>query len=124
MILVTGKIGYRRLQVENLIERGLGAGHALGEFLHSRTYSLEGFSASHCVGTQSSRLSGNRLVAKVLRRMLGFCRGRIVWTCIEFVHEEVDLVTAQEFRDNAEAPFVERRGDCLEISHEYFVLGF
>ncbi len=44
--------------------------------------------------------------------------GGIVWACIEFFHEEVDLITAEEFRDNAEAPFLERGGDCFEISHE------
>ena len=50
--------------------------------------------------------------------MLVFVLGGIVWACIEFFHEEVDLISAEEFRDNAEAPFLERGGDCLEISHE------
>ena len=112
------------LEIENLIERGLGSGHAMGEFFRPRTYSLEGFSPSHCVGTQSSGLTGNRLVAKVLRRMPGFRWRRIVRAGIEFCHQEVDLVTAQELRDNAEAPFIERGGNGLEvgleIGHVYF----
>ena len=102
VILMTGEIGYRRLEIENLIERGLGSGDAPGEFFHPRTYSLEGFSSSHCVSTQSSGLTGNWLVAKVLSCMLGFRRGGVVRAGVEFCHEEVDLFTAQEFRDNAE----------------------
>ena len=117
VILMPGKIGHRRLQVENLIERGLGSGHAPGKFFDPRTYPVERFSSSHCVRTQSSRLSGNRLITKVLRRMPGFRYGGIVRAGIEFCHQEVDLVTAQKFRDNAEPPFLERSGDCLEISH-------
>ena len=108
VILMPGQIGYRRLEIENLIERGLGSGDALGEFFHPRGDSLEGFFSSHCVRTQSSGLTGNRLVAKVLRRMLGFRWGGIIRAGIEFCHEEVDLLTAQKFRDNAEAPFIER----------------
>jgi hypothetical protein len=68
------------------------------------------------------RIFGNWLIAKVLRRMLGFPWGGIVWAGIEFCHEEVDLFMAEEFRDNAEAPFLERGGDCFEISHEYTFL--
>ena len=124
VILMPGQIGYRRLEIEDLIERGLGSGDALGERFHPRTYPLEGFSSSHRVSTQSSGLTGNRLVAKVLRRMLGFRRRGIVRAGIEFCHEEVDLFTAQKFRDNAEAPFIERGGDCFKISHECSVLLF
>ena len=112
LIMMPGKIDYRRLEIENLIERCLGSCDALGEFFDPRIYSLEGFSSSHCVSTQSSGLTGNRLVAKVPRRMLGFRYGGIVWAGIEFCHEEVDLLTAQKFRDNAEAPFIQRDGDC------------
>ena len=36
VILMPGKIAYRRLDIEDLIERGLGSGHALGEFFHPR----------------------------------------------------------------------------------------
>jgi hypothetical protein len=39
-------------------------------------------------------LTGNWLVAKVPRRMLGSRCGRIVWAGIEFFHEKVDLFTA------------------------------
>ena len=106
VILMEGKTGYRSLEIEDLIERGLGSGDSLGERFHPRTYSLEGFFSSHCGRTKSSRLIGNWLVAKVPRRMLGSRCGRIVWACIEFFHEEVDLITAQEFRDNAKAPFL------------------
>ena len=119
VILMEGKIGYRGLEINNLIERGLGSGDSLGKFFHPRTYSLEGFFSSHCGRTQSSRLTGNWLIAKVPRRMLGSRCGRIVGACIEFCHEEVDLITAQKFRDNAKAPFIQRGGDCFEISHEY-----
>ena len=98
MILMKGKIGYRSLEIEDLIERGLGSGDSLGERFHPRTYSLEGFFSSQ------SRF--------VLRVGLG-------GACFEICHEEVDLFTAEEFRDYAEAPFLERGGDCLEISHEY-----
>ncbi len=65
-------IDYRSLEIEDLIELGLGSGESLGEFFHARTYSLEGFFSSHYARTQRSGLTGNRLVAKVLRRMLGF----------------------------------------------------
>ena len=34
VILMTGKIGYRSLEILDLIERGLGSGDALGEFFH------------------------------------------------------------------------------------------
>ena len=95
VILMTGEIGCRRLGIENLIERGFGSGDSLGERFYPRTYSLEGFFSSRCVGTQSSGLAGNRLVAKVARRMLGFRWRGIVWAGIEFFHEEVDLFTAQ-----------------------------
>ena len=115
VILMTGEIGCRRLGIENLIERGFGSGDSLGERFYPRTYSLEGFFSSRCVGTQSSGLAGNRLVAKVARRMLGFRWRGIVWAGIEFFHEEVDLFTAQKFRDNAEASFIERGGDCCKI---------
>ena len=118
VILMKGKIDYRGLEIEDLIERGLGSGDSLGEGFHARTYSLEGFFSSHYAKTQRSRLTGNRLVAKVPRRMLGFRWEGIVWAGIEFFHEEVDLFTAQKFRDNADAPFLERGGDCFVISHE------
>ena len=49
--------------------------------------------------------------------MLGSRRGFGVWAGIEFFHEEVDLIAAQEVRDNAEAPFLERGGDCVKVSH-------
>ena len=116
VILMTGEIGCRRLGIENLIERGFGSGDSLGERFYPRTYSLEGFFSSRCVSTPSSGLAG-WLIAKVPRRMLGFSWRGIVWACIELFHEEVDLFTAQKFRDNAEAPFLERGGDCFEISH-------
>ncbi len=41
---------------------------------------------------------------------------------LEICHEGVDLFTAQKFRDNAEAPFLERGGYRLEIGHEYSFL--
>ena len=41
--LMNGKIDYRSLVIEDLIERGLGCGDSLGERFHARTYSLEGF---------------------------------------------------------------------------------
>ncbi len=119
VILMKGKTDYRSLEIEDLIEHGLGSGDSLGERFHPRTYSLKGFFSSHYARTQRSRLTGNRLVAKVPRRMLGFRWGGIVWAGIEFCHEEVDLFTAEKFRDNAEAPFLERGGDCFEISHKY-----
>ncbi len=122
VILMKGKTDYRRLEIENLIERGLGSGDSLGKRFHARTYSLEGFFSSHYARTQRSRLTGNWPITKVLRRMLGFRWEGIVWACIEFFHEEVDLFTAEEFRDNAEAPFIERGGDCCKISHEYTCL--
>ena len=78
--------------------------------------------ALSCVDMIAPRIFGNWLIAKVLRRMLGFPWGGIVWAGIEFCHEEVDLFMAEEFRDNAEAPFLERGGDCFEISHEYTFL--
>ena len=34
VILMPGIIGYRRLLIENLIERGLGSGDPLGERFH------------------------------------------------------------------------------------------
>ena len=84
VILMKGKIGYRSLEIEDLIERGLGSGESLGERFHPRANSLEGFFSSHCVRTQNSRLTGNWLIAKVPRRMLGFRWQGIVWACIEF----------------------------------------
>lgn len=122
MILMKGKTDYRSLEIEDLIERGLGSGDSLGKRFHARTYSLDGFFSSHYTRTQRSGLTGNRLIAKVLRRMPGFRWWGIVWAGIEFFHEEVDLFTAEEFRDNAEAPSIERGGDCFEISHEYPLL--
>ena len=122
MILMKGKTDYRSLEIEDLIERGLGSGDSLGKRFHARTYSLDGFFSSHYARTQRSGLTGNRLIAKVLRRMPGFRWWGIVWAGIEFCHEEVDLFTAQKFRDNAEAPFLERGGNCFEISHEYTFL--
>ena len=124
VILMTGQIGCRRLRIRNLIERGFGPGDSLGEFFDPRTYSPEGFSSSRCVGTHSASFAGNRLVARVLRCMIGFRWARIVRAGIEFCHEEVDLCTAQKFRDNAEAPFLERGGDCFGISHWYSFLVF
>ena len=87
--------------------------------LSNKKYKYASLTTTHCVRTQCSSLTGNWLIAKVPRRMLGSYLGRIVWACIEFCHEEVDLITVEKFRDNAEAPFLERGGDCLEISHEY-----
>ena len=117
VILMTGEIGCRRLGIENLIERGFGSGDSLGECFYPRTYSLEGLFSSRCVSTQSSGLAGNWPIAKVLRGILGLRWGGIVWAGIEFCHEEVDLFTAEKFRDNAEASFIERGGDCCKISH-------
>ena len=120
VILMTGEIGCRRLGIENLIERGFRSGDSLGEFFDPRTYSLEGFFSSRCVSTQSSGLAGNWLIAKVPRRMLGFRWRGIVWACIEFCHEEVDLFTAQKFRDNAEASFIEPVKSVMSIPSLYF----
>ncbi|MDP7462906.1 MAG: hypothetical protein QF614_00265 [SAR324 cluster bacterium] len=72
VILMKGKTDYRSLEIEDLIERGLGSGDSLGKRFHARTYSLEGFFSSHYARTQRSGLTGNWLIAKVLRRMLGF----------------------------------------------------
>ena len=43
VILMKGKTGYRGLEIEDLIERGLGSGDSLGERFHARTHFLEGF---------------------------------------------------------------------------------
>ena len=94
VILMHGKIDDRRLEIEDLIERGLGAGDALRERFHPRTDALEGFFASHRGRTQRARLPGNRPIAKVPRRMLGSRRGGVVRADIELFHEEVDLRTA------------------------------
>ena len=75
LIMMPGKIDYRRLEIENLIERCLGSCDALGEFFDPRIYSLEGFSSSHCVSTQSSGLTGNRLVARCRAACLVFDTG-------------------------------------------------
>jgi hypothetical protein len=48
VILMKGKTDYRSLEIEDLIERGLGSGEPLGERFHARTYALEGFFSSHC----------------------------------------------------------------------------
>ena len=37
VILMEGKIGYRGLEINNLLECGLGSGDALGKFFHTRT---------------------------------------------------------------------------------------
>jgi hypothetical protein len=116
VILMKGKTDYRSLEIEDLIERGPGSGDSLGKRFHARTYSLDGFFSSHYARTQRSGLTGNRLIAKVLRRMPGFRWWGIVWAGTEFCHEEVDLFMAQKFRDNAEAPSIERGGDCFEIA--------
>ena len=75
VILMKGKIDYRSLEIEDLIERGLGSGDSLGEGFHPRTYSLGCFFSSHRIRTQSSRLkrwesSGESMCFMIIKNTL------------------------------------------------------